>query len=57
MKAAMLLTDEPEQKKTERTWWVPRSLINYARKQRALKSGRQPILADIPDWKLRTMGL
>lgn len=55
--AAMLLTDEPEQKPTERQYWVPRSLIVYLKKQAPLKSGRAPILVDVPEWKLKQMGL
>lgn len=52
---ALLLTDEP--KSGGREWWVPRSLISYLKKDAALSSGRRPVLLDLPEWKLKQMGL
>lgn len=55
--AAVLVGNHPE-KRLARTWWVPRSLISYARKDAATEPGHAPrYVFKLPEWKVDEAGL
>lgn len=45
-------------KESSRTWWLPRSLIAYARKDAASEPGHSPCYVfTLPEWKVDAAGL
>jgi hypothetical protein len=55
--AAVLVGNHPV-KESSRTWWLPRSLISYARKDGAKEPGHAPgYVFALPEWKVDEAGL